>query len=94
MNCPHHQHRVELTPAGPHHGKRICCTCGAFRGWEPKPGRDEIRERVTGKLDALQAMRLPLWENNFIQSLLDHSPKSSPKQLAKLDELCKRHGLN
>ena len=89
--CCHENAVLTLTPAGPHHGRLDCPDCGRFVKWVAKPETVERNKRTVQKIAALQTKSLSEWEKGFIESIKETPTKLSPKQLAKLDEVCERH---
>lgn len=93
MSCDHQSVTVVLTPQGPHHSKEVCATCGKFIRWLPKPETLERNKQTMRNIEFLSDRKsLNDWERTFLDSIKTVAPKLSPKQLDKLEEVCKRHG--
>lgn len=92
MPCEHLSTKLELTPAGPHYGKTVCCTCGKFMGWVKKPeniARDE--ETARRIVDLRKSAYLPTWEREFIDSIDGQGPKLSPKQREIIERIWSKY---
>jgi hypothetical protein len=86
--CEHRNTRIELVANGPHHAKEICTDCGRLLRWIAKPANTERQQFNSYRIAKLaMADGLNDWEREFLKSIATR-PKLSPKQQAKLDELC------
>lgn len=84
--CQHQAVRVELTPSGPHYGKRLCATCGKFMGWEPNPEVTSQSEGRDGIITQLLRDGVTEWEQSFLASVKGKR-FLTPKQLACFDKI-------
>ncbi len=74
--------KIHVVPMGgnsPHHAKRLCAHCGAFRGWEASPQSKERQKQQQIRIDVLlKSPRLSEWERTFLEGL--KGKKVSPRQ--------------
>lgn len=84
--CEHRNFRVQLTPGGPHYGKRLCLQCGAFCGWERNP---EVSVSCSARdtiIDRLLRDGVSEWERSFLNSIRGKR-WLSPKQLSCFEKI-------
>lgn len=67
--CEHRTERVELTPDGPHYGKRICLKCGKFMGWEKDPRVSEQVQNRDARIDMVLRKGASPWEQGFLNNI-------------------------
>lgn len=86
--CEHGTSRVELTPDGPHYGKRICLQCGKFTGWEPNPKLTMLCAERDRLIDKLLGDGVGEWEQGFLRNI------KGKRFLTPKQEQCFRRILN
>ena len=88
-HCQHEETRIAIElPGSVHFAREVCRNCDRVLRWIAKPANVE-RQRLNGYRIAKLAMSEALnsWERRFISSVAQQR-RLSPKQQAKLDQLC------